>query len=133
MTQHPVQPGGLPLRGARAWTVLALAAAFFLLGVLFVLAPRAGAALFGLPAPEGLGLGYVRAIGFRDLVLALYLTGLTLVASRRAVALVLGLTIVIPACDTALLIAVTGFASPGHLALHAGTAVILAALAAWVA
>ena len=118
--------------GIRTWVVLGVAGGFLLLGLLFVAAPRWGAALFGIPAPEGPGLAYVRAIGFRDLVLALYLVALTLFASRRALRLVLGLTTIIPACDVVLVAAVTGVSSPGHLALHGASAACFAALALWV-
>ena len=51
----------------RSWIVfivLAVAGAFGLLGLCFVVAPRTGAALFGIPVESGPGVAYVRAIGF---------------------------------------------------------------------
>ena len=125
-------PERLSRRDPRAWIVLGFSGTFLALGVLFVAAPRAGAAVFGLPAPEGAGLGYVRAIGFRDLALALYLAGLALLASRRALALVLALTVLIPACDVALVATVIGLSSPGYLALHGAAGLAFAGLAWWV-
>ena len=84
-------------------------------------------------APEASAQAYVRAIGFRDIALALYIAALTLFSTRRALCLVLGLTVLIPVCDLALLTALRGFSSPAHLALHAVSAVCFAALAVWVA
>ena len=49
---------------ASTWTVLCLAVAFLVLGILFILLPRWGAALFGIPAVEGQARAYVRAIAF---------------------------------------------------------------------
>ena len=118
----------LPLRDARAWAVLGLAGLFLLLGALFVFAPRRAADLFGLPAPEGPGQAYISAIGFRDVALALYMIGLTCFASRRAVGILLGLTVLIPVCDI-LLLAVIGPSSPWYLLLHAASAACFAALA----
>jgi hypothetical protein len=112
--------------------VLAVAAAFLQLGVVIIAVPRWGVALFGIPAPDGPALAYVRAIGFRDLALALYLIALTLVGSRRALSAVLALTVVIPACDLALVAAQTGLAAPAHLALHGASAAGFAALALWI-
>ena len=123
----------LELRQAGTLVVLGLAAVFLLLGLLLVVAPRWGAALFGVPAPEVFARAYVRAIGFRDIALALYIGALTLFATRRALCLVLGLTVLIPVCDVALLMALRGLSSPAHLALHAVSAVCFAGLAIRVA
>ncbi len=120
-------------RRASTWIVLCLAAAFLVLGILFVVLPRWGAALFGIPAPEGPGRAYVRAIGFRDVALALYIMALALFSGRRALSIVLGVTVLIPVCDVALVAASIGLSSPGHLALHAGSAIIFAGLAFWLA
>jgi hypothetical protein len=109
------------------------AAAFVLLGAFFALAPRWGALLFGVSAPDGEGLAYVRAVGFRDLALGLYILALRLWATRQALAIVLGLTVVIPVLDLALLLAVRGLSSPWHLALHGASGICFAVLALWVA
>jgi hypothetical protein len=59
------------MRDATRWIALGLAGAFLLIAALFTLAPRRGALLFGIPAQHDDALFYVRAIGFRDLALAL--------------------------------------------------------------
>jgi hypothetical protein len=118
-------------RDAGTWLVLLLALAFLAIGILFVAGPRPAAILFGIPA-EGPAEPYIRAIGFRDLALALYLAGLTLLATRRAVATVLGASVLIPVCDLVLVMLTTGLSSPGSLALHAAGGIVLAALALWM-
>src|SRR5215204_4038125 len=110
----------LPFRHTKTWIVLGLSLIFLLIGGLFIVAPRWGATLFGIPAPEDRGLAYVQAIGFRDLALALYIIALTLFSTRRALGIVLGLTVLIPVCDVSLVATVTGLSSWGHLALHGG-------------
>jgi hypothetical protein len=113
--------------------VLGLSAVFLLLGLLFIAAPRWGALLFGIPVSEGEAFSYVRAIGFRDVALALYIAALALWSTPRALSLVLGLTVLIPVLDLALLISVRGLSSPEHLALHGVSAVCFAGLALWIA
>lgn len=132
MTEHPHDLGARRLTKAdpRLWAVLALAAVFLGLGALFVLSPSTGAAIFGLPAPGGLADGYLRAIGFRDLALALYLAGLAFLASRRSVSIVLGSSLVIPVCDT-ILVWSSG-AAPWQIALHLGSGAVLLVLTLWV-
>ncbi len=123
---------GLPLHAASTWLVLALAGVFVLLGLLFIFAPRAGAALFGIAAPEGPGLSYVSAIGLRDLAFGAYLAALTRLSNRRAVGAVMGLTVLIPAGDVVLVLLERGFESPMHLLLHAGSGLVMAAGAFWL-
>jgi hypothetical protein len=118
-------------RDAGTWLVLLLAAAFLAIGILFIAAPRPSAVLFGIPA-EGPAEPYIRAIGFRDLALALYLAGLTLLSTKRAVATVLGASVLIPICDIALVVLTTGLSSPGSFALHAAGGTALAILALWM-
>ena len=123
---------GLPLAEPSTWLVLALSGVFVLLGVLFVFAPRAGAALFGLPAPEGPGLAYVSVIGLRDLAFGLYLLALSRLSTRRAVGTVLGLTVIIPVGDVIFVFLERGFSAPGHLLLHGASGAIMAASSAWL-
>jgi hypothetical protein len=122
---------GLPLEAPSTWLVLALSGVFVSLGLLFLFAPRAGAGLFGIPAPPGQSLAYVIAIGLRDLAFGLYLFALTRLASRRAVGMILGITVLIPVGDVVLVAAERGFA-PGHLLLHAASGLVLAAASAWL-
>ena len=102
-----------------------------MLGLVFVLAPAPASALFGIPASEA-AHPYVRALGFRDLALALYLFGLLIWASRRALRIVLGASVLIPACDVVLVASVTGLSHPLSLSLHAGAGACLAGLAFWL-
>ena len=123
---------GLPLHEPSTWLVLALSGVFVLLGLLFVFAPRAGAALFGIAAPERPGLSYVSAIGLRDLAFGAYLAVLSRLSTRRAVGTVLGLTILIPVGDVILVFLERGFESPMHLVLHAGSGLVMAAASLWL-
>ena len=102
------------------------------LGVVFVAAPGLGAAIFGLPAPEGDGAAWIAVVGLRDLAFVGYVFALALLSTRRAVGLVLGVTALIPIGDVLVLLAVRGFSSPGHLLLHLASAVVMAAAAAWM-
>jgi hypothetical protein len=120
----PAEPG--------TWYVLALSGVFVLLGLLFILAPRMGAALFGLPAPEGASLGYLPVIGLRDLAFGLYLFALARLAGRRAVGTVLAITVLIPAGDVAIVALERGWSSPGHLLLHAASGGAMLAGAVWM-
>ncbi len=116
----------------RLWAVLALALVFLALGVLFLAAPAFGALIYGVPEPEGIGRTYLRAIGARDAALALYLAGLSLVSTRRAVATVLAASLVIPACDLGLILS-AGTATWWQVALHGVSAGVLALTALWLA
>ena len=100
------------------------------LGVVFIASPRTGAAVFGLPAPEGHGAAWVAVVGLRDLAFGGYVLALALFSTRHAVALVLGTTVLIPLGDV--LLAVRGFSSLGHLLLHLASAGVMAAAAAWL-
>ncbi len=129
---EPSKAQGLPLHEPSTWLVFALSGVFVLLGLLFVFAPRAGAALFGIAAPEGPGLSYVSAIGLRDLAFGAYLAALPRLSTRRAVGTVLGLTVLIPVGDVVLVLLERGFESPKHLLLHAGSGLVMAAGALWL-
>ncbi|WP_301591507.1 DUF4267 domain-containing protein [Sabulicella glaciei] len=113
--------GDAPSWGPLDWFALSPALVLAALGIMFVLAPRAGAALFGLPAPEGDALGYLRAIGIRDLAFGGYVLALAWLAGRRAAGIVLAITVLIPASDLLLILTIRGFASPLHLMLHAAS------------
>jgi hypothetical protein len=119
-------------RDVSTWLVLFLSVAFLMIGVALVLAPGYGALLFGIAAPDEPARAYVRALGFRDLGLALYIAGLTWFSTRRAVSIVLGASVIIPLCDIALVWWTAGLSSPGSLVLHAGGAASLTLLALWM-
>ncbi|WP_244424830.1 DUF4267 domain-containing protein [Methylobacterium nodulans] len=104
---------------------------YLCLSGLFIVAPTTGASIFGIPAPGNLADAYLRAIGFRDAALALYLAGLACFSSRRAVGIVLGATVLIPVCDVALVLAV-GTAAWWQIGLHALNGVCLIVMTTWV-
>ena len=128
----PRRPEGPPIRDASAWPALAPPIALVALGAVFIASPRAGAAVFGLPAPEGHGAAWVAVVGLRDLAFGGYVLALALFSTRRAVGVVLGTTVLIPLGDVLVLLAVRGFSSPGHLLLHLAGAGVMAAAAAWL-
>ena len=65
----PGSTRGLSSGAPSTWLVRLLSLVFIGLGLLFLLAPLAGAALFGFAAPEGQGFGYLPAVGLRDLII----------------------------------------------------------------
>jgi hypothetical protein len=120
MPHHPC------LRDPATWPALALALGLAALGLLFLAAPRWGAAIFGLPPPEGEALAYVAVIGLRDLAFGFYLLGLLWRGDRAGAALVLAVTLLIPLGDMAILLAVRGMAAGWHLLPHAASAAAVA-------
>ena len=122
----------MPINRLSTWIVLFPAIALVLIGLVLIVAPRTGAAIFGVPAPEGRPLAYLPALGLRDVAFALYILALALFATRRAVGLVLGVTVLIPVGDIAIVVADRGLSSPGHLALHAASGLYMAAASYWV-
>lgn len=120
------------MNGSGLWKVLAAALAIALgaLGLLLIIFPAVGSILFGIPADNSEALSYVRALGFRDIALCLWLLAL----SRRsppAARLLLGFGVVIPAGDLVLVLLERGLAAPLPLALHAMSGLCLLLLAAW--
>ncbi len=121
-------------REARGIAVLGLAAIFFSIGFFFLLAPDGAALFFGTAPPEG-GIGrlYVRAIGARDIGLAVSLAGLVALGRPRATAFVLGAFVAVPICDVALVASASGLSAWPSLVAHVGAGVVLALLAWWCA
>ena len=130
MTEDPSR--GLPGDAPSTWLVRLLAAAFVGLGLLFVLAPHAGAALFGLPAPEGAGFGYLPAIGLRDLAFGFYLLILSFIATRRALGLIFAATVIIPIGDVIIVAAERGSEAGFNLLLHGLSAAAMAEASLWL-
>lgn len=111
-------------------TVSAVAVAFFLLAALFILSPAQGAAFFGLATEDRTALFFVRAVGLRDLALAIYLLALAHSGGTRPLAILLAGTTVIPAGDLVLL-SNTDEASKANSLLHGASLVLFASLACW--
>ena len=120
------------VRDLATWVAIAPAVALVLLGLVLIVTPTVGAAIFGLPLPPGSAAGYVPAIGVRDIAFGLYILALAWFSSRRAVGIVLALTALIPMGDILVLVSHTGLSSPWHLALHGVSGLYMAAAAAWV-
>ncbi len=110
--------------------VMGLAAVFIGLGILFLVAPRLGALVFGVAAPEGAALVYLPVIGLRDLAFGLYLAALAILASRRTVGIVLAITVLIPVGDMILLALTRGLAP--QLALHLLSGLAVGGVALWL-
>ena len=120
----------LAIRDPATWIVLAPGIGLVLLGLVLIASPEAGAAIFGLPAPVGTARGYLPAIGVRDVVFGLYILALAAFAGRRAVGIVLALTVLIPVGDILVLLAAVGLSSPAPLAAHAASGIYRAGAAA---
>ena len=120
------------VRDLATWVAIAPAVALVLLGLVLIVTPTVGAAIFGLPLPPGSAAGYVPAIGVRDIAFGLYILALAWFSSRRAGGIVLALTALIPMGDILVLVSHTGLSSPWHLALHGVSGLYMAAAAAWV-
>jgi len=120
-----------PLPTAMAIILLLTSAVFFLLGTFFILVPVAGGRVYGLETHNASALFYVRAIGLRDLAVASYILGLTVVGHRPAPAILLAFTTVIPTGDL-LLLGLSGTATVINYVLHAISLIGFAVLAFWV-
>lgn len=111
--------------------VCLLALVFLMLGGLFVAMPAPAAWIYGLPSRDPAALFYVRAIGFRDVALAAYLLGLTLAGQRRALSVVLTVTLIIPIGDL-LLLASSGAGGATSYLLHGASFLSFSGLALWM-
>ena len=123
---------GLPNDRPGTWFVRILSLGFIGLGLLFLIAPRAGAALFGLAAPDGEGFGYLPAVGLRDIAFGLYLLILSFMATQRALGLIFAATLVIPIGDLVIVGAARGSEALFNLLLHGASAAVLATGAIWL-
>lgn len=96
-----------------------------------LVAPRALAQTYGLPAQDRNGLAYVRAMGIRDGALGAIGLAFTLRDNRAALRTTLGLSTLVACGDFALVLAARGRSAWPSLALHASGVVGLIALVAF--
>ena len=122
---------GLPKTAPSTWLVWTLGLVFIGLGLLFLGAPQIGALLFGLLA-EWTHVGYLIAIGLRDLAFGLYLLILSFTANRRILAWIFAATVLIPVGDVLIVFINRGFSAPAHLLLHGASAAVMAGAALWL-
>lgn len=122
----------MPLKDVHTWLVIAPAIGLVLLGIVFIVSPPVGAAIFGLPPPQAAAAGYLPAIGVRDLAFGLYVLALAVFAGPRPVGIVLAVTALIPLGDILVLVAALGLSSPAHLLVHAASGIYMAGAAAFV-
>jgi Domain of unknown function (DUF4267) len=123
---------GLPKIEPSTWLVWLLGLVFIGLGFLFLGAPRIGSLVFGLPAPEWTHVGYLIAIGLRDLAFGLYLLILSFMANRRVLAWIFAATVVIPVGDVLIVFISRGLSAPAHLLLHGASAAVMAGASLWL-
>lgn len=110
------------------WLVLALAFVFAALAFAFWAWPAGGAALFGIALETEGARAYLRAVAIRDLALAGYMVALLRFSTRRALAILAAVTVVIPVCDLALITIETGRLTLFHGLVHGASALVFAAL-----
>ena len=122
----------MPLSAPSTWAALLLGAAFLAVGIVFAAAPELGAWIFGIETNHPVALAYVQAIAFRDLALALYIFGLVALGTRAALSTVLAGSLIIPACDLALVMSVSGTSAGGQILVHLAGAAALAAVSLWL-
>ncbi len=120
----------LPLRRPLTVVLLGMAGVFGLMGAWFITSPGPAAIFFGYPLAGPSDGFYVRAAGFRDIALSIYLVLLTLFGSRRALFLLLIGTPVIPIGDFLLLRVYSDWT--GHELLHLWSAACFPVIALWV-
>jgi hypothetical protein len=128
---HSTGSRGLPKNEPSTWLVWALGLVFIGLGLLFIVAPRIGTLVFGLSA-EWMHIGYLVAIGLRDLTFGLYLLILSFTANRRILAWIFAATVVIPVGDVLIVFINRGISAPAHLLLHGASAAVMAGASLWL-
>lgn len=119
------------MTNAASLPALTVSLALMALGVVFVVAPELGAAIFGLAPPRGEAAAWPAVVGIRDLAFGLYVLVLLRFATLRAAGIVLAVTALIPLADAALLMAVRGRDAGWHLLLHLLSFAAVAGAAAW--
>lgn len=128
----PLPKRDFALSRPSTWAAILLGATFLAIGAAFMSAPGFGAWLFGIYTEGPIALAYVRALGFRDVALALYIFGLLAFGTARTLSLVLACSLVIPALDVILVWHQAGNAALVQIAVHLAGAFALLTVAAWL-
>jgi hypothetical protein len=118
---------GTALPATARLAVIALCCLFMVLGLFFLAAPGLAADVFGLPRPDQ--RDWVRAIGLRDVALALYIAALYRTGARRALSDLLLISVLMPVGDFILVALNTGLSAWPSLLLHAAGGIALAVTA----
>jgi hypothetical protein len=108
------------------------AVAFIAIGLGALVAPGLSSRQYGLAIVETHALGFVRALGIRDLGIGLIVAALLLGGMREALVWTLGLSALVGAGDFAIVVSARG-ANQRALWIHGGGTVALLAAAALVA
>lgn len=87
------------LRSASYWMTLCIAVGIIIVGVRFMLVPRAGAVGFGIPLSSNLDLAFGRIKGIRDIFSGWALLPLLFFKMKKATAYVFTAAIIVPATD----------------------------------
>ena len=101
-----------------------------MLGGFLAAAPASGASVYGISVDHAAASAYVRAVGIRDMVFAIYLIGTTWVGRRQVLFFLLAATTLIPVADLVLLASYG--ARPLNLLPHVASMILFALLAFWV-
>jgi hypothetical protein len=123
--------GQISIRDPSVWPAFGVAVALTGLGLLFILKPAWGAALFGLPAPEGPMAAWIAVVGMRDLAFGGYVLALLRFATLRAAGIVLAVTALIPVADVLILLRVHGPDAGWNLLPHLASFAITGLAAIW--
>ncbi|MEO6848993.1 MAG: DUF4267 domain-containing protein [Mucilaginibacter sp.] len=86
-------------RSASYWMTLFIAVGIIIVGVRFILLPRAGAAGFGIPLSSDADLAYGKIKGIRDIFSGLALLPLLFFRMKKATAFVFTAAIIVPVTD----------------------------------
>lgn len=115
------------------WLVALIAVGIIFIGARFLIAPRAAAEGFGIPADGSQAFAYLWAKGTRDIVSGLLVIALLwLGVGRRVLAAFIGVAALIPIGDFINVYLNLGVRNPMALAIHGGTAIFMLILAAFL-
>lgn len=110
------------------WLCAALALGILFFGLLALIAPRFGSAIFGMPVAAADALSWVRLAAVRDIALGLFLIAVLALKQDRTAGILILLAIVVPVTD-----ATTVFLRNGpdyHILIHSASILFMLFLGA---